>query len=73
MPEQPTTNEARQGRNVRGMIWVLVIGTGLTVAAFMIMLAFSAEPVTIDGAAVETPIASPDVAAPTSPVQQETQ
>jgi hypothetical protein len=38
--------EARQGQNIKGMIWVLVIGTLLVVAAYAVMLAMQSDPVT---------------------------
>lgn len=48
--QPPTTNistqRARQGQNVKGMIWVLVVSIGLVVAAYAVMLALQAEPVT---------------------------
>jgi hypothetical protein len=40
---------ARQGENTKGMIWVLIIGVALVVLAYTVMLALSAEPVTVDG------------------------
>lgn len=73
MPEQLSTNEVRQGRNVRGMIWVLVISVGLIVAAYMAMLAFVAEPVTPDGRALEPSGIAGDAAAPTASPPTETQ
>jgi hypothetical protein len=35
---------ARQGQNVKGMIWVLIIGVALVVIAYAVMLALQAEP-----------------------------
>ena len=54
-PGDPThdisVQDARQGSNVKGMIYVLVIGIALVVAAYAVMLALSAEPVTVDNRA----------------------
>ncbi|HVY90965.1 MAG TPA: hypothetical protein VG942_19005 [Hyphomonadaceae bacterium] len=36
--------DARQGQNVRGMVWVLGIGTLLVVAAYAVMLALGHKP-----------------------------
>lgn len=57
-PNQPATKNisvqrARQGQNVKGMIWVLAISIGLVVAAYVIMLSLQAEPVTPGNRAVE--------------------
>lgn len=57
-PDQPATQNisaqsARQGQNVKGMIWVLVVGIGLVVAAYAVMLSLQAEPVTPGNRAVE--------------------
>lgn len=41
-----STQRARQGQNVKGMIWVLVVSIGLVVAAYAVMLALQVEPVT---------------------------
>ncbi len=73
MVEQLTTNEVRQGRNIRGMIWVLVIGIALVVAAYMIMLAVVAQPVTPDGRALEPSGIAGDAAAPNASPPMETQ
>jgi hypothetical protein len=34
--------KARQGQNVRGMIWVLIVGIALVVLVYTVMLALSA-------------------------------
>lgn len=73
MVEQLTTNEVRQGRNIRGMIWVLVIGIALVVVTYMIMLAVVAEPVTPDGRALESSGIAGDAAAPNASLPMETQ
>jgi hypothetical protein len=39
-----SAQRARQGQNVKGMIWVLIIGTALVVIAYAVMLALQAEP-----------------------------
>ena len=57
-PDQPTTKNisaqrARQGQNVKGMIWVLVVSIVLVVAAYVVMLSLQAEPVTPGNRAVE--------------------
>jgi hypothetical protein len=48
-----STDRARQGQNIKGMIWVLVGGIALVVIAYTIMIALSAEPVTPDNRQVE--------------------
>ncbi len=65
-PNQPATKNisvqrARQGQNVKGMIWVLVVSVVLVVAAFAVMLALQNEPVTPGNQAVEdiAPTAGP--------------
>lgn len=69
-PQQgdPTHNisvqDARQGRNVKGMIYVLVISIALVVGAYAVMLALQAEPVTVDNRAVEDTAPAASVAAP---------
>lgn len=45
---------ARQGENIKGMIWVLIVGIALVVLAYTVMLALSAEPVTPDNRSAET-------------------
>ena len=50
-PDRPATKNisaqrARQGQNVKGIIWVLVISIGLVVAAYAVMLTLQAKPVT---------------------------
>jgi len=72
-PGDPThdisVQDARQGRNVKGMIYVLVIGIALVVAAYAALLALSSEPVTVDNRAVENvvPTPGPGGAAPAMP------
>jgi hypothetical protein len=39
-----SAQRARQGQNVKGMIWVLIIGVALVVIAYAVMLALQAEP-----------------------------
>lgn len=46
--------KARQGQQVKGMIWVLIAGIALVVLAFTVMLALSAQQ-----AAPDSPVASP--------------
>lgn len=62
---------ARQGQNIKGMIWVLGIGIALVVIAYMVLITLSAQPVTPDnrpilenGAAAEAPIAPPPAEIP---------
>ncbi|MBK8838908.1 MAG: hypothetical protein IPO30_09475 [Hyphomonadaceae bacterium] len=73
-PNQPATKNissqrARQGQNVKGMIWVLVISIGLVVAAYAVMLALQAKPVTADNRIVEdvAPTPGPGGPAPAIP------
>jgi hypothetical protein len=60
-PGDPTANisseKARQGQNIKGMIWVLIISLVLVVGAFAVMLALQSEPVSIDGRATDDPAA----------------
>lgn len=56
---------ARQGQNIKGMIWVLVAGIILVVAAYAIMLALQAKPVT-PGNELAAPVAD------SAPATQET-
>lgn len=69
-PGDPTHNisvqEARQGRNVKGMIWVLVAGIVLVVAAYAVMLALQAEQVTPGNRAVEDIAPTPGPNGPTT-------
>jgi hypothetical protein len=39
-----SAQRARQGQNIKGMIWVLIIGVALVVIAYTVMLALQAEP-----------------------------
>ena len=75
-PNQPPTKnipvqQARQGQNVKGMIWVLVISIVLVVAAYAVMLALQAEPVTPGNRAVEDIAPTPGPTGP-APVIPET-
>lgn len=49
--------KARQGQNVKGMIWVLIVGIALVVLAYTVMLALSAQQVSPDNRAL-TPAAA---------------
>ena len=75
-PGDPTHNisaqDARQGRNVKGMIYVLAISIALVVGAYAVMLALQAEPVTVDNRAVEdvAPAANSAAPAPTAETAQ---
>jgi hypothetical protein len=73
MVEQLSTEEVRQGRNMKGMVWVLVVSIALIVMGYMLMLAFSAKSVTVDGQLLETPAAATDAAAPNASPATETQ
>jgi hypothetical protein len=73
MTEQISTEDARQGRNIKGMVWVLVISIALLVVGYMLMLAFAAKPVTVDNQAIDTPAAATDAAAPNASPPTETQ
>lgn len=72
MPEPVTTEDVRQGRNIKGMIWVLVIGLALVVIAYMVMLVFAVEPVTVDNEPAPTAVEAPDAAAPAAAPPAET-
>ena len=68
-PDQPATRNisaqsARQGQNVKGMIWVLLISIGLVVAAYAVMLSLQAEPVTPGNRAVQDIAPAVESAAP---------
>jgi hypothetical protein len=39
-----SAQRARQGQNIKGMIWVLIIGVAMVVIAYAVMLALQAEP-----------------------------
>jgi len=52
-----SAEKARQGQNIKGMIWVLVISLVLVVGAYMVMLALQAEPLAVDGRAADDPAA----------------
>lgn len=43
--------KSRQGQNVKGMIWVLIVGIALVVLAYTVMLALSAQQVSPDNRA----------------------
>ena len=45
--------KARQGQQVKGMMWVLIVGIALVVLAFTVMLALSAKTVAPDNPAIE--------------------
>ena len=53
--------KARQGQQVKGMMWVLIVGIALVVLAFTVMLALSAKTVAPDNPAIE-----PQGSAPTT-------
>lgn len=55
--------KARQGENVKGMIWVLIVGIALVVLAYTVMLALSAQPTTPDN----LPAATQSTLAPLTP------
>lgn len=44
--------KARQGQNVKGMIWVLIVCIALVVLAYTVMLALSAQPVSPDNRSI---------------------
>ena len=45
--------KARQGQQVKGVMWVLIVGIALVVLAFTVMLALSAKTVAPDNGATE--------------------
>jgi hypothetical protein len=69
LPPRESTDRARQGQHIKGMIWVLIVGTVLLSVAYMIMLALQAEPVTPDGKVIENaaPTPGPSGPAPATP------
>ena len=71
MTATDAVQQARQGQNVKGMIWVLVISIVLVVAAYAVMLALQAEPVTPGNRAVEDIAPTPGPSGP-APVIPET-
>lgn len=73
MADRMSTNEVRQGQSIKGMIWVLVIGIAAVVIGFIVMLAFSAQPVTVDNQPAPPAYETLDVAAPTPNAPAETQ
>ncbi len=66
-----STQDARQGRNVKGMVWVLGLSIALVIGAYAVMLALQAEPVTVDNraAADVAPAASSAAPAPAETAQ----
>ncbi len=73
-PDQPTTKNisahgAQQGRNVKGMIWVLIASIVLAIAAYVAMLVRHFDSVTLGHQAVEhmAPTAGPGGPAPMVP------
>ncbi|MFT3722471.1 MAG: hypothetical protein QM773_02705 [Hyphomonadaceae bacterium] len=63
LPPKVSAERARQGQNIKGMVWVLLISIGLVVAAYMVMLALQQKPVTPDNKPAEaTAPATPETA-----------
>lgn len=56
-PKTLSAEKVRQGQNVKGMIWVLIISLVLVVGAYAVMLALQAKPVGVDGRAADDPAA----------------
>lgn len=62
---------ARQGQNISGMVWVLILGVGLVVFAYTVMITLNAQPVNPENrpaaeAAGATTAAPPPLAVPES-------
>lgn len=53
LPPKVSTGRARQGWNIKGMSWVLMVSIGLVVAASMVMLALQQWLATQDGQPAE--------------------
>lgn len=70
-PPKISAERARQGQNIKGMVWVLLISIGLVVAAYMVMLALQQTPVTPDNKPAEMSAPSPGPGGP-QPVAPET-
>jgi hypothetical protein len=64
LPPKVSAERARQGQNVKGMIWVLMVSIGLVVAAYMIMLALQQKPVTPNNKPAEATAPSPGSGGP---------
>ena len=69
LPPKISAERARQGQNIKGMVWVLLISIGLVVAAYMVMLSLQQQPVMPDGKPVEmtAPAPEPGAAQPSTP------
>jgi Trk-type K+ transport system membrane component len=67
---------ARQGQNIKGMIWVLIIGVALVVIAYAVMLALQAEPSSVvnesANAAASAPVNSQGPSTPSDVQPQQT-
>jgi hypothetical protein len=70
-PPKSSVEGARQGQNIKGMVWVLFISIGLVVAAYLVMLALQQQPVTPGGKPVEMTAPTPGPGGP-EPVTPET-
>jgi hypothetical protein len=50
-PQEPgaklSAQRARQGQNIKGMVWVLIVSILLVVGAYGVMLALSAQPASV--------------------------
>lgn len=69
---QMSGQRARQGQNVSGMVWVLILGTAFVVLAYTVMITLNSQPVNPENRpAVEateaTPIVPPPLAVPETP------
>ncbi|HEV7692143.1 MAG TPA: hypothetical protein VGO52_15005 [Hyphomonadaceae bacterium] len=54
-----SAQRARQGQNIKGMIWVLIIGVALVVIAYAVMLALQAEPSSVVNASANEAASAP--------------
>src|SRR5262245_55082329 len=70
-----SAQRARQGQNIKGMIWVLIIGVALVVIAYAVMLALGAEPSSVvnesANEAASAPVNSQGPSTPPGATQQQ--
>jgi len=71
-----SAQRARQGQNIKGMIWVLIVGVALVVIAYAVMLALQAEPSSVVNEsandAASAPVNSQGPSAPSDVQPQQT-
>ena len=67
-----SAQRARQGQNIKGMIWVLIVGVALVVVAYAVMLALQAEPSSVVNESANAAASAPvNSQIPSTPSQQQ--